>query len=530
MAGGDVKGIRSATIELEWLGAPFAEIRPGENVRLPFRITNRGAVRSIPDVSVEGEAAAWCRVERSDAGRQLFRDQFDNAELLIAVPRDASPAHLDLRLVARAESDANWIDLSFKVLESLVKPPDPPVAAFQPPTARLQPGTSTPVTLTVQNPDEDHVQYTLTVTGLDRSWEGAVRSSLTLAPHARESVVLQLPPAEDMAPGQYIVTAIVAREDAPEINTPAHCGVEVSAAGPGKAEVVQKPVRPPAVTVTPNPLTMVAGQSEAQLTITVTNLSELHEVYRLSAVGPPDWCRLDTGEIALAPGESKTVNMVVAPFVSKDYASGQHRIRIGVAPLNLPKAAQIRVINVVVPKQYRFDLDAEPGTLNGRKERIKVRVANTGTAELDLKLFPQFMGRSCEVRLPQVVHLDLEERRMLTGVVGAHRNGLLGRRAEYAFQVAGVAQGLDPPLQKVSREIRLTHEPFMTNRFAGLTLLLAFLLTAFVILFRIGPTHAFNASKDAIECRLDDTKADPRGGPDIVKANCIPERPKAPTS
>jgi hypothetical protein len=142
---------------------------------------------------------------------------------------------------------------------------------------------------------------------------------------------------------------------------------------------------------------------------------------------------------------------------------------------------------------------------------------------MDLKLLPQFVGRSCDVRLPQVVHLDLDERRMLTGVVGAHRNGLLGRRTEYQFQVAATAQGLDPPLQKVSNEIRFIHEPFMTHRFAGLVLLFAFLVTAMVVLFRIGPAHAFDSTKDAIECRLDDTTADPAGGPDHVKPNCMPE-------
>jgi hypothetical protein len=523
VAGGDLKAIRSAAIELDWLTAPPSEARPGESIRIPFRITNRGPVRSISNVRVEGEAAAWCRIDRGDPGRQLFRDQFDNAELLIVVPRDATPAHIDLRLLAQADNDANWVELSLKVLESLVKPPDPPVAAFTPPTVRLQKGTSTPVTLTVQNPEDDPVEYTLAVTGLSLSWEGAFRPTLAMAPRARESMTLLLPPAEDIAPGQYVVTAIVSRADGPEINTPAHCAVEVPQEGETKGETIQKPVRPPAVTVTPNPLNMVAGQSEAQLAITVTNLSDLHEVYRLSAVGPPDWCRLETAEIALAPGESRTVNMVVAPFVSRDYASGQHRVRIGVAPLNLPKAAQIRVISVVVPKQYRFDLDAEPAGISGRKERIKVRLANTGTAELDLKLFPQFTGRSCDVRLPQVIHLDLEERRVVTGAVGAHRSGLLGRRSEYAFQVAGVAQGLDPPLQKVSREIRFTHEPFMTHRFAGLTLFAAFLLTALIILLQIGPSHAFNSTRDAIECRLNDTKEDPRGGPDIVKPKCIPE-------
>ncbi len=523
MAGGDIKGIRSATIELEWLAAPHTEVLPGENKRLTFRITNRGAVRSIPDVTVEGVDTSWCRIERGDPGRQLFRDQFDDAAVLISIPRDAAAAHVDLRLVARADSDANWIDGSFKILEAVEKPPDPPVVAFQPPTARLQPGTTSPVTLSVQNPADDAVQYTVSFSGLDRSWEGAVRAVLPLGPHARDSMVLQLPPAEDITAGQYVVTAIVAREDAPEINTAAHCSVEVPVDGTRKSEAPAKPVRPPAVTVTPNPLALAAGQAEGHITITVTNLSELHEVYRLSTVGPPDWCRLETGEIALAPSESKTLQLVVAPFVSKDYASGQHKIRIGVAPLNLPRAAQIRVINVIVPKQYRFDLDAEPATLSGRKERIKVRVANTGTAELDLKVFPQFIGKSCNVRLPQVIHLDLDERRILPGVVGAHRNGLLGRRSEYAFQIAAVAQGLDPPLQKVSREIRLTHEPFMTHRFAGLTLLLAFLLTSLVILLRIGPSHAFSATKDAIECRVDDITADPAGGPDRVKANCIPE-------
>jgi hypothetical protein len=520
MAGGEATPIGAVAIEMIWLAQSYVELAPGGNAKLAFHITNRGRVRSIPDIHVEGELAEWCKLDRGDPSAQLFDGESIAGTVVVEVPRTAAARRHELRLVARSGESQQRLEATVVVGESLVEPPKAPVVSFSAPWVELQSLRSSDLTLRIENIEEAAVEYSVELDGV--GMEGRLAPRAALGPKAHIVQALSLPLAEDVASGTHMLTATVSRIDAPEVRASAKCTI-TSRSDPKRGHE-PPPVRPPDVTVQPNPLRLSPGQSEVQVTVGVKNVSQLYETYIVSAIGPPDWCRIDNPEVALTPGEGRTVILTVTPFATRRHGAGDHHaIRVSVAPINAPLAAQIRVVNVQIPQRVDFQLDAGPFALAGRKERVKLRLGNNGSTPIDVKLSPQFFGPACEVRLPQTVRLEVAQTVMLVCTVGAQQNGLLGRPKEYAFQIAASTQGVEPAVQKTSQQVRFRHEPFMTHRFAGLTVLAGLLIAGIATLVQIGPSHAFSSVSESIECRAEDREADPNGPGNRIKPHCIPD-------
>jgi hypothetical protein len=99
-----------------------------------------------------------------------------------------------------------------------------------PPDSGIPPGSHKSVEIQVTNVSTEAQVYTVTVSGLPAGWGRVNRPSLRLDPDETGEVLLNIKPPRrsDTAPGEYPVTLIVARQEAPDQLIEAYALVEIS--------------------------------------------------------------------------------------------------------------------------------------------------------------------------------------------------------------------------------------------------------------------------------------------------------------
>jgi hypothetical protein len=279
------------------------------------------------------------------------------------------------------------------------------------------------------------------------------------------------------------------------------------------------PAVPPAVSISPRTTFKMAPRESANAILTIQNKSKLIERYDISVDGlPDDWYSLTVPDIRVPEGGSQQVPLILTPKPGKGYPAGEYSFRVRVSPHSYPDSfAEVSAL-IDLAGTISFDARLEPAMAEGRKEKFKLTLANTGLLPLSLWLEGVDSEGMCKFKFPAPPILDPGEEAVVPAWVGARRNGLLGQPESYAFRLKVTPAG-GQASQSRAFDAQLIHRPFLGTRFAGVALFLGLLVATVGILIRMGPSKVTDTSH-WVGCKYDDTYQRQRGTEPFVRQEC----------
>ena len=497
---------------------------PGERAVYAVTIENRSSDAQTQSLELLDLPQEWWSIE-FDEMAVAFPGERRTATVTISIPLDAQPSLYSFRVIVKARGEASGVRCSLDVLAPTGAVPPPPAgpaieakarAKTEPPRA---PGVSISpahvtckggaageerLAVTVRNVGSRETQYSVSLVGLRTGWCTVPPALRVPGGEAREAQLRMHPPARAKL-GDYPFKVRVAVDGHPNIAAEAEGTLTISRAeakptlqpglpptpGAGRPEEVsvpRTPVLPPEVSLTPRTsFRFGPGEVSAQAVINVQNKSKLIERYEIQVVGiPEEWFGLATTELRLEPGGNAQVPLRLTPRPGPGYPAGEYSFWVRVAPHRFPESfAEVGgLISIIgVPS---FDARLAPAQSQGRKEKFKLTLVNTGSVPLSLWMEGSDPGGMCRFKFPPPPSLDPGEEAVVPVWVGARRNGLLGPPQALDFRLRVMPAGGESTAAK-SFDARFIHQPFLSFRLTSLSLLLALLATILGTIFAIGP-------------------------------------------
>ena len=429
------------------------------------------------------------------------------------------------RVQARAGDERSFAECAVEVLglEPAAGAPDldeedgrppPPGIALAPGEASVEGGggNETTVILSVRNVGSRETEYSLTLRGVDASW---YRLPAKLRVPAGETIDSQLVlrPTASASSGVYPfeVNAIV--DAAPDVGAqsagkltilaPAAEPSEPSQPAPSQARATAAAAAvPPAVALGPETtFSFGPGQITEEAVVTIGNRSRLLEGYSVAVDGlPVGWFRLGASEVRLDPGASQRVSVRLTPRPGSEHPAGRYEFRVRVVPHGSDDAFTEVGGVLDVEGTTAFDARIAPLQAQGRREKYKVTLRNTGTLPVSLWIEGTDREGMCRFDYPPPPNLQPGEERVLPVRVGVRRNRFIGRPETYDFGLRVTPAGEESSAARVF-DARLTHQPFLTRRLLRWTVLIAFLVIAVGVIVSLGPGRLLDGS-DWMRCRF----------------------------
>jgi hypothetical protein len=233
---------------------------------------------------------------------------------------------------------------------------------------------------------------------------------------------------------------------------------------------------------------------------------------------PEEWFGLATTELRLDPGGSAQVPLRLTPRPGPGYPAGEYSFRVRVAPHRFPDSfAEVGALITLIGVPS-FDARLAPAQSQGRKEKFKLTLVNTGSVPLNLWMEGSDPGGMCRFKFPPPPSLDPGEEAVVPVWVGARRNGLLGSPHTLDFRLRVMPAGAESTAAK-SFDARFIHQPFLSFRLGLLSLLLALLAAIVGTIFAIGPPRIGDGFT-WLRCLGDDDYQNPTRGPVFIKKTC----------
>jgi hypothetical protein len=390
------------------------------------------------------------------------------------------------------------------------------------------------LTVSVRNVGTVETDYSLNIGGLSAAWCSLVPDRLRISGGESADALLAIKPPSHAKASNFSFSVRATVDGHPGIASSADGLLRVESPLPAaKPEPVHAPpppapaptpvtapAVPPAVSIAPkNTFKFAAGQYNATAILTIQNKSKLIERYKITVEDiPEEWYSLTTDDLKLNEGASQQVPVVLTPKPGPGYPAGEYNFRIRVAPHSFPDSFQLVDCTISLSGTLSFDASLVPAQAEGRKEKFKLTLVNTGAVPLRVWIQGTDPEGACKFRIPPAPDLDPGEKAVVPILVGARRNGLLGPAEPYAFLLKVTPAG-GQSTQTRSFDAQLVHRPFLGTRFAGVALFLAALIAFVGIAIRIGPSSTSDAF-NWVACQRDDDVQPARGGPVYVKESC----------
>ena len=502
---------------------PLQEVRAGEGVVYDLTVTNLSDEAQTQAVAVEGLPRAWISIDFDEA-RQAYAREQRSAVLTIAVPDGTESRSIRFRVVASVGDERSATDC---VLQVHGVEPAPTGEGDDDEPRPLAPGiTLTPddvsieggeereasIRLAVRNVGVRETAYTLALSGLEPLWYELPTQLRVPAGEAIDTELRLRPPAA-ASTGVYPFVVRVAVEATPEVAADVSAELTVlapsaepetppeTAPSQGRATEVAATV-PPDVTLGPeSSFRFGPGEITDQATLTIENRSRLLEGYSVTVDGlPPDWYRIPISELRLEPGAAQEVALRLTPRPGAQHPAGEYSFRIRVTPHGAPDAFAEVGGTLSVAGTSAFDARVAPLQAQGRRERYKVTLRNTGTTPVSLWIEGSDPEGVCRFDYPPPPNLDPGDEQVLPVKVGVRRNRFVGRAEAYDFSLRVLPAGGESSSAR-NFDARLTHQPYLTGRMLKWTILIAIAVIVVGILLRIGAGRVFDSS-DWVRCRF----------------------------
>jgi uncharacterized membrane protein len=515
---------------------------PGERSVFIINVANRDQEAQQQSVLIEGLPARWFTLD-FDERRRVFPGEQRSSTLLVTIPDDAPPDMHRFQVIARAGSEESTVFCSLEVLAPSPRLEEPVTMTRMPaPGLQIVPSQAEwPLgsnagqryTLTVRNVGGETSEYRLSLEGIDSSWYSLPASVSVPAREARD-LQFEVRPTGNVRPSEFTFRARAAVAGSEDVYAEVAGGLTVTPASdrpaiqpttaatppPVQTPRPAQPVLPPEVTLSPrSTFRFGPGEVATAAVITVQNKSSLIERYQVEVEGlPEEWFNLERAELNLQPGASVQVPLRLTPRPGPTYPAGDYPFRIRVAPHSFPESfAEIGAV-VTIIGVAAFDARLTPAQTQGRKEKFKLTLVNTGAAALNLWMEGSDPGGACKFSFKPPPPLEPGDEAVVPVWLGAHRNGLVGKPQTYDFRLRVLPAGAQSAAAK-SFDARLVHQPFLSPRFFGLSLLLAALITIVGVVLALGTSSIDNVSA-WVQCNMDDDFQEVRGGPVLVKESC----------
>ncbi len=170
------------------------------------------------------------------------------------------------------------------------------------PSAQIQPGEETDVTVTVQNFSEVVDRYAITVDGVDATWVTLSRSEISLFPKDQDQVRLtfRLPAAADARAGHYDVRIQVTSQENTAERTTVPFDLQVSAQA--VFEVALRPQKQ-------------SGTTQGVFTLQLSNQGNTNLTVQLSATDPEEGCSytFSPPQVVVPAGQEQLAQLLVQP-------------------------------------------------------------------------------------------------------------------------------------------------------------------------------------------------------------------------
>ena len=524
----------------------------GDRAVFVIAIENRSDEAQSQTLTIDGLPAGWYTLDFDERRRSFPREQ-RNSTLLISIPEN-TPAQLhQFQVIVRAETEQSTVSCSLDVLQRAASSPTPEELTQQSqipaPGLSMTPGSivwqdeaqgSERLTLVVRNVGSQDATYSFTLEGLEAGWYTLIDRLIVPARQATEVDIEVHPPARARQ-GDHVFRVRAAVDGNADVfaeaagrltiqpfdraRTPAPPG---TAAIPEAARPTASPALPPDVSLAPRPTFRFGpGEPPARAVVTIQNKSTLVEHYEIQIVGiEEDWYQLTPSEARLEPGGTTQVQLLLTPKAGPGFPAGDYPFRIRVAPRSFPDSfAEIGAVITIIGVAA-FDARLTPVQTQGRKEKFKLTLVNTGAVQLNLWMDGSDPEGALKFKFPPPPTLDPGDEAVVPVWVGARRNGLVGRPETYDFRLRVLPAGGQSTSAK-SFDARMVHQPFLSARFFALSLLLMLLVTTIGVILALGTSSVSNAAT-WVKCGMDDDFQQVRGGDVLIKTECggadIPEQ------
>lgn len=536
-----------------WIGSEPAvqRVMPGDKAIFALTIENRSGEAQSQTIGVRGIPTEWCGIDFDDR-RKSFPGERRSATLIVSVPVDADGSPRSFLIVAQSGADQSAVECKLEVLGGTKAsaapaetPPPAPEATAPLPAPGIQltpaevtwdgdPATPARVTATVRNVGSQETEYVVEVDGLLAGWFTLPPKLRIPAGEAAEAQINIHPPARARA-GDFAFTVRASVEGQHRTGNEAKASLTIAApvAAPPRRPTVSPPtpaaepvatssvpVLPPDVTMAPrSTFRFGPGEVGGQAIITITNKSRLIERYLIKVDGIPEqWYGLSTEELRLDPGASQQVPLRLTPRTGAGMPAGEYAFRVRIAPHRFPDSFAEVAGLITIAGQTKFDARLVPAQAEGRKEKFKLTVNNTGDLPISLWMEGSDSEGMCRFKFPPPPNLDPGEESIIPVWVGARRNGLLGQPETFDFKLkvapaGGVSQEVRP------FDARLIHRPFLGTRFAGIVLFLGAVIAAVGMFIAIGSSKVEGAFS-WIGCQIDNDYQPVKGKPGYTKQSC----------
>ena len=525
---------------------PQQRSEAGAKAIYAITLENRSNEAQTQSIEVRGLPLGWCAID-FDERRACFPGEQRSATLIISVPEGTESGRNEFQIVARASGEQSGVRCALEVEASEPSPtPSSEPAELLPsvPGVSLIPLDAVwteqlgdqRLTLTVRNVGSSEAQYAITLTGLPAAWYTLPSSQRVPAGEAI-AVELRLHPPAGAQVGDHPFKVRVAIEGRPELATEIEGRLSVAISEPSAPQrptsprptqqphapqTTGEPVRPPGLALLPgSTFRFGPGEVSSQATLTVQNASNLIEHYEVRVEGiPHEWFTLATPEIRLDPGAIQQVHLRLTPRPGRGFPAGDYPFRVRVAPLRFPDSFSEVGGTIVIIGVPAFDARLVPLQAQGRKEKFKLTLANTGTVPLSPWMEGSDPNGMCKFKIPPPPNLDPGDEAVVPIWVGARRNGLIGQPETLDFRIRVTPAGGESTSAK-SFDARFGHQPFLSPRFAFYTLLAGLITTIAGIIFALGPSRVSDGIT-FLDCQRDSSFVDRSINKPIIKNGCGP--------
>ena len=266
------------------------------------------------------------------------------------------------------------------------------------------PGTTLKIPLLVSSTSERTEFLELSVEGVPATWVSLPSPIVTLL--AREDKVvelpLQIPTIPEIRAGDYPIKISLASQKEPAIKDEVEVKLIIAAfESQGPVGVMLGSVQ----------FSTAPGSSFA-IPITVLNRGLVPATFRLGVEGiPVSWVSTSTPLVALKPGESKEIAMLVRPPLSSTSQAGRRKFRLVVMSQEVPdQVVKVEcILTLAAFTQFSAGLDPQ---LVDAGDPVKVIVKNEGNTSQAFRL-------TCESQGNQLVFEFLEPEGVVRPVVAA---------------------------------------------------------------------------------------------------------------
>ena len=499
----------------------------GGGVVFTLVVTNLTDDQQSQDVTVEGIPSSWVAIN-FDASRPAFSREQRNAIVTITVPEGTYTSVMSFRAVATAGEHRSTTDCVLQIdgvtpevdeiVEDVEGRPPPPGLDLSPPVVSLvaDGDTTSELRLSVRNVGGRETVYSLVLTGLEPTWFSLPEKIRVSARETIDNQLVLRPPMSANS-GVYPFSLRATVDAAPEvfadiIGELTVLAPEAEPTEPEEPEPSQQRASAVAAAVPPelrigpdNSFRFGPGEVTTDATLTIENRSRLLEGYSLSVDGLPDgWFTLPIRELRLEPGATRELPLRLTPKPGSRNPAGDYPFRVRVAPHGAPEAFAESGAMLSIVGTAAFDARVAPLQAQGRHEKYKVTLRNTGTQPISLWIEGADPQGMCRFEYPAPPNLEPGEERVLPVKVAARRNRFVGNSRTFDFGLRVLPAGGESS-QGRNFDARLIHQPFLSPRILKWTLIAAVLIVILGILISLGPGRFLDGG-DWFRCRFNSTR------------------------